>query len=197
MNNKNISSVIDGISDEKKITSVFSDKYREILDDDNSQGGRIFDSTADVNFSNNFHVYFISSNIDDSILKLKNGVGFDLIHANHLKFSGPQFRALIGRFFTICMSHSYVPKLMIQGVIKPVLKGNSICKAKSENYRAVMNSSMFLKMLEYCLLLNLSQKLKTTPLLFGFREGSIGIVQIRLLRRNYIMYITCHQVKHH
>ena len=75
-----------------------------------------------MNFSNNFHVYSISSNIDDGILKLKTGVVFDLIHANHLEFSGPQLRALIWRFFTICMSHSYVPKLMIQGSYKAGFK---------------------------------------------------------------------------
>ena len=60
----------------------------------------------------------ISSNIDDSILGLKAGVAFGLIHANPFKLSGPQ---LIWRFFAICMSHSYLPKLIIQ-----VLKGNSI-----------------------------------------------------------------------
>ena len=41
MNNKNISSIIYGISDEKKITNVFSDKYREILNE-NSQGEEDF-----------------------------------------------------------------------------------------------------------------------------------------------------------
>ena len=39
MNSTNISSVIDDIGDEKKMTSVFSDKHGEILDDDNIQGG--------------------------------------------------------------------------------------------------------------------------------------------------------------
>ena len=62
----------------------------------------------------------------------KSGVGFDLIHANRLKFSGPQFREMIGRYFTICMSHSYVPNLLIQEVINPDLKDNKICKAKSK-----------------------------------------------------------------
>ena len=113
---------------------------------------------------------------------------FDLIHANHLQFSGPQLRALIERFFTICMLHPCVPKLMMQGVIKTVLKGNSICKANSENYRAVMNSSIFLKMLEYCLLPTLSKKLQITPLQFGFKEGSNCDWAIAMVKETIFRY---------
>ena len=85
----NISNVIYGISDEKKITSVFSDigKYLMMII---IRGGRVFNFTANVYFSNNLHVYFISSNIDGSILKLKTGVGFKLIYVDQLKFSVPQ-----------------------------------------------------------------------------------------------------------
>ena len=86
------------------------------------------------------------------------------------------------------MSHSRVPKLMIQGVIKPVLKGNSISKAKCENSRAVMNSSMLLDMLEYCLLLTISQNLKITPLQYGFREGSNCVSAIAIVKKTILRY---------
>ena len=52
-----------------------------------------------------------------------------------------------------------------------------------------MNSSMFLKMLEYCLLPTRSQKFKITPLQSGFREGSNCDSAIAMVKETILRYI--------
>ena len=41
------------------------------------------------------------------------------------------------------MSHCFVPCAMLKGEIRPVFKAGKTSKTDSDNYRPVMNSSMF------------------------------------------------------
>ena len=75
----------------------------------------------------------------------------------------------------------------MKGVIKPVLKGNLIYESKSENVRNVMNS-MFLKIMEYCLLPILTQNLKNAPFQLGFREGSNCDSAIAMVKETILRY---------
>ena len=56
--------------------------------------------------------------------------------------------------------------------IKPVLKDGSICRTKYDNYRPVLNSSIFFKLFDYSLGPILKQNLIITPLKFEFITGS-------------------------
>ena len=77
---------------------------------------------------------------------------------------------------------------MLRGHIKPALKDGSICKTKSENYRPVMNSSMFLKLFEYSLVPVLKQNLVINPLQFGFTTGSNCDMAITFLKETILSY---------
>ena len=165
-------STIDGINDPKSINEVFCKKYKNVLDDVNSQSGIIQGSINENDDVQLFYIYFTESKINDSIVKLNNGLGFDMIHSNHIKFSGKKLRAFIGRLLSVCLSHSFIPKSMLDGVIRPGMKDNLICKYLSDNYRPIMNSSIFFKLLEYCLEPPLKRSLSISPLQFGFTEGS-------------------------
>ena len=163
------SNVIDGYTDPVEINKIFSSNYKRILDDQSCYSN--YPSLDNNDYNDWTRIYFQAHNIDESILKLKIGLGFDRIHAYHLKYAGISFRDLLGRFLSSCLLHSYLPSNMTDGVIRPVLKGNS-CKMKSENYRPVMSSSLILKTLEYCLLPTLNKCLEIDSLQFGFQAGS-------------------------
>ena len=70
------------------------------------------------------------------------------------------------------MLHCFVPCTMLKGEIRPVFKAGKTSKTDSENYRPVMNSSVFLKLLEYLILPVLKSNLNLSSRQFGFRPGT-------------------------
>jgi len=141
-----------------------------VLQAGNSRSGVVSDQL--IGDCGIFRIFFELGAIDDSIDRLNDGEGFDSIHSRHLKYSGLAFRSLLSRLYGLMMTHSHVPKQMLKGHIKPVIKDKKICKTASDNYRPIMSSSMFLKVFEYCLLPYLERELKISPLQFGFTSGS-------------------------
>ena len=85
-------------------------------------------------------------------------------------------------------THSFLPKKMLMGQIKPTLKNGSICKTNSENYRPVMNSSMFLKLFEYCLVNPIYSGIDLNPLQFGFTNNSSCSKAITLIKETILYY---------
>jgi len=168
--NTNHAKSIDGFSDENDIASVFELKFRKVLQAENNRSYAVSDELFDD--SGIFHLFFDLDAINGSIDRLKDGGGFDSIHSKHLKYSGVMFRSLLSRLYGAMMTHSYIPKEMLKGHIKPVIKDRKMCKTVSDNYRPVMSSSMFLKIFEYCLLPYLERELRISPLQFGFMPGS-------------------------
>ena len=160
---------IDGATEPSEIINIFNNNYKKILDDAKCHSDYELTSLPDDLFHSK--LYFRPHSINEAIGKLNTGLGFDMVHANHLKYSGKKFRLLLGRFLSTCLQHSFLPHEMLMGVIKPVKKGN-LCKSNSENYRPVMNSCMIMKTLEYCLLPTISSFLNIDSAQFGFQPGS-------------------------
>ena len=176
---------IDGKTDLNDVVNVFSSKYRGIFDDPNSRSTNI----TPVNHGDEpFHYLFLSDCIDNNIAKINTGLGFDMIHSNHIKYSHRGFRNFIARVFTSMVSHSFLPKEMLRGHIKPTLKNGKSCKTNSENYRPVMNSSVFLKLFEYSIIETISKSVKINPLQFGFTENSSCAKAITLLKETLLYY---------
>ena len=110
--NRNNLSCIDGTSDPKIIAEIFDTKYSETLKDPACQ------STSDSNPQNlisegieTCSVPLITlSDINYAIDKINVGLGWDKIHANHLKFSGQIFRNLLCKIYNEFLSHEYLPQ---------------------------------------------------------------------------------------
>ena len=178
---------IDGESDPGKIVDIFDNIYKNILDDstcqiNNDLNGRNRNTTGrGIN-------YIFIKDIEAAIFDLNTGLGWDGIHSNHLKFAGPVFRNILGKLFNLMLSHSYIPVPMIYGEIRPVIKNNSLGKTKSDNYRPVMNSGMFLKTFEYCILTEMQRKLKLSTRQFGFRQHTGCLPAIALVKEIIFKY---------
>ena len=65
---------------------------------------------------------FTSKNRDSDIEKLNIGIGWDIVHSNHTKFSGKLFRSFIRRLFNRFIPHGYVPQQMLSGEFRPIVK---------------------------------------------------------------------------
>ena len=161
---------IDGISDLNEITSHFDNKYKDILDDPRSQGGDVgmFSDPPAASCG----PLISSDNVSAAFSELNVGVGWDGIHSNHVKFSGPKFKFIVSKFFNSILYHGFFPDKMLNGEIRPTIKNKILSKNDSNNYRPVMNSSIFLKSFEYCLLPFISSSLNLSRYQFGFRPNT-------------------------
>ena len=99
--------------------------------------------------------------VQKAIKCLKPVLGFDGIHSFHLKLCPDSFFELISMFFLSYMVHNYIPLDMLKGVITPVIK--------DKNYRPVMSSSIFLKVLEYCIFHKIGHRIHLNERQHGFR----------------------------
>ena len=184
----NKSYCIDGITEIEDIVSVFSNKFQKVLNDPQCQTNSSADNTHCVQNSDAFKHLFFYANLDTAISRLGSGLGWDGIHSFHLKYSGREFRSFLGRIFVKFVSHSYLPKDMLLGEIRPIIKDYSVCKTTSENYRPIMNSSNFLKVFEYCLLPSLTRNLRLNSHQFGFRSETSTINAVSVLKETIHNY---------
>ena len=181
-------SYIDGKSNFKEIVSIFDMKYNSILNDASCQTNGIRFSSSE-NWQYNETVPLITLNgINDSVFNLNVGMGWDRIHSNHLKYSGPVFRNFLCKLFNKFLSHQFVPRQMLGGQIRPILKNNCGSKTDSSNYRPVMNSSSLLKIFEYCLKPFLSKHLNLDSRQFGFRNNTSCPSVVSILKETVMGY---------
>ena len=68
--------------------------------------------------------------------------------------------------------HSYVPRFLLKGEIRPILKNEKTSKTDSDNYRPIMNFLSLLKFLEYLTLSSLNRNLSVSARQFGFRQNT-------------------------
>ena len=85
-------------------------------------------------------------------LLLNPGTGFESVHTSHVKKSKRCYRNLLCKFNNKLISHTYIPHSLLKGHVRPTVKNSSGNKIDSKNYRPVMNSPNFLKVIEYLLL---------------------------------------------
>ena len=191
--NSNLLAYIDGKSDPKKIAKLFDSKYKNILNDPASCVSSDVNSlpVQDTNIDEELSVQLISMNdVIKAIDKINLGLGWDKIHANHLKFAGPIFKNLLCKLFNKFLSHKFVPRTMIEGEIRPIFKNNCTSKTDSSNYRPVMNSSNILKVFENCIQPYLSNHLKLSNLQFGYRNNTSCNLAVTVLNETVENYIS-------
>ena len=71
----------------------------------------------------------------------------------------------------------------------PILNDNKINKSVSANYRPVINTSIFLEKLEYCMFPILESRIGVNPRQFGSRQNTVGNNVIALLKELFTCII--------
>ena len=163
---------IDGESDPQVVANYFSSKYKIIFD--NNKNG--ISSAEKVNldlpkYERNYNSGRISqSKVRDAIKQLKCTIGDDMIHSNHLKFCSDLYIKVLTQLLPSFVIHGYIPEDMLEGTITPTIKDRFGYLGDSGNYRPVMSSSVFLKILEYCILFEIKPLVKLNDRQHGYRE---------------------------
>ena len=182
-------SIIDGKTNNKEIADLFSNKYKSILDNNECQSKPLaLDMKLEALQMPIIKNKIFEQDIYDAITNLNIGLGYDLIHSNHLKFAGFTFYKFISRLFSAFISHSHVPYSVMYGEIRPIIKDKFKDKHSSDNYRPIMNSSNLLKVLEYCLLVKFEKFLKLNPRQFGFRKQTSCLMATTILKETIMHY---------
>ena len=175
--NKLTATKIDGFKESKDIVNVFHDKFKAIT---GSLDGEL---PVRATFSPNllFRSRFMAKHVMSALSQLKVGIGYDGIHSNHLKFTSPVIVHYIARFINTCFIHNHFPENMLSGVIRPVVKDKCGDIESSINYREVMISCNFFKLVEY-LILPYIKKVSLNPYQFAYRNNSSTILANSILR---------------
>jgi hypothetical protein len=187
------STCIDGLQDPLDIANLFSEKYKSILDDPSCQ---IKPKNFDLKyFLLDFNTYLPNDkitiqDIDNAIDKLSTGIGWDYVHSNHIKHIGKNGRKFLSRLFSSFITHNYIPKDLLIGQIRPLVKDRLKDLTLSGNYRPIMNSSNLLKIFEYCILFKLEKKIKLSPRQLGFIKKTSCLMASSILRETAFNYTT-------
>ena len=186
-NNVSLPMKIDGCCNKEEIVNIFSAKYKDILNkNENIQNMKA------VNISEKKKVEillrFSVSDISKCILMLKDNIGFDKIHSNHLKIQSHVFNELLANLFTSFLMHSYLPSEMIYGIITPIIKDKFGDVADSENYRPIMSSSVMLKLFEYCILTKIEPFITLNDRQHGFRKKYSTTTACFALKETVMLY---------
>jgi hypothetical protein len=179
--NKTNVNEIDGLKENDKIASLFHDKFKAVTGTCDTGDNLNYVFKPNVHFSKRLSTRAIK----DAICNIKTGVGFDGIHSNHLKFSSPIMIFIFSKFINSCLIHNYVPPVMLAGVIRPCIKSKSGNLRSSINYREVMISCNFFKLLEYCLLPSI-KGIKLSPCQFGYRPDTSTMLANALLKETIL-----------
>ena len=110
--------------------------------------------------------------VKDAIRNLKPYNGIDDIGSQHLKNATNNFYKLLTLSFNACLWHTYLPQGICNGIMVPLLKGKFKDPSKLDNYRPIIKSSIFLKVLEYLLLPKISRYFKSNDRQHGFKKSS-------------------------
>lgn len=176
---------IDGIKGCNSIADLFYNKFSAISGNE--------DNGYKLNYrysGNNVLVNKFSMNVVKSAIgNLNTGIGFDCIHSNHLKFLSSCNIMFLTMFFNSCLIHNYVPKKMLEGVIRPIPKDRLGNMRSSVNYREVMVSSNIFKVFEYCLLPQLKKYIKLSCHQFGYRQQTSTLMATALLKETVNRYL--------
>ena len=183
---------IDGKCTHKDIANMFSDKYQSIFNKKNKQE-KIVNS---VNMSEKKRVKilltFSKNDVKKCIQSLRETIGFDKIHSKHLKFNSDSLQEFIAKLFSSFIIHNFLPSDMIKGIITPIVKNKLGNLCSSDNYRPIMNSSVFLKLFEYCLLLKIDPYISLNDRQHGFRKTYSTATAHFMLRETVLNYTQSH-----
>jgi hypothetical protein len=177
--NKNIR--IDGINDKREIVEIFSNKFKDIFNNNECQS-----DDDNVNFEytpiKKSVRYFETSLIKTAIIQLKITIGQDNIHAYHLKYAPQNLHKMLSNFFSTCYRHSHTPRKLISGVINPLIKNYNGDIEDSKNYRPIIASSVLLKILELLIKNKMDHLFNTNHRQFAYKKNASTLLAHLMLK---------------
>ena len=176
----NISSRINGETDEKKIANEFATYFESVY---SGSDGPVY-SQLKQKFEQEYNQYFVE-HINDDISpfyaswsdmieiakKIEIGkASFGMLRPEHFIFGSPHLLRHFQILFNGMLQHSYVPSEFLKGVITPIVKDSQGDITTPSNYRGITLSCLPAKLFECLIQSKTSHLLGTDDLQFGFKS---------------------------
>ena len=186
-NKQSLKSVeIDGFRDDGQISELFKTKFSSIT---GSTNGNHEEYSHSFNSQMQCSSLISKPSLESIVKNLKPALGFDGIHASHIKHLDSHNLFYVLKFLNICLTAAYVPRKMLRGVIRPIPKDRFGDIGSSDNYREIMISSVMFKLLEYCILPVIKENINLSTCQFGYREQTSTMLAVTLLKETIRSYI--------
>src|SRR5215469_10441436 len=183
----NLPSIIDNEVDEQIVVEKFSKIYKSVLDDEHCQceNGH---TLQPVQWHDAFYL-FNTEEARNIVSNLKPTLGPDLIHLYHLKHGTDRLLRLVTKLLNSCEMHNFFPSEMLKGLINPIIKDEKKDLSDINNYRPIMASSVFLRILESLILYRLQRYCNVNDRQHGFRTGHSTSSAIYVLKETISSYL--------
>jgi len=150
---------VDGLVDSSDIAEHFKNKFSSLAttcgSDDNIKNANVI---GDIHASvyDDISIQGLLFNVEDvdtaifSHLQRGKAPELDSLSLEHFIHAHPLVITHLNKLFNLLIRHGYVPNLLGEGVIVPLLKDKNGDISSSENYRAITINSVLAKIFETC-----------------------------------------------
>ncbi|XP_045455984.1 uncharacterized protein LOC123665768 [Melitaea cinxia] len=113
---------------------------------------------------------FSAKQVEAVIKKMNRGrsPGHDGLSIEHLKHAGNHLYSVLAMFFSLCITHSYLPADMMKTVVVPLVKNKTGDISDKNNYRPICLATVLAKVLDSLIDQNLDRYLNIHDAQFGF-----------------------------
>lgn len=136
------------------------------------------------------HTRFTTKDVGKVILSMSRGKspGHDNLSIEHLKYAGDHLPRVLALFYTLCISHSYLPADMMKTVVVPIVKSKTGNISDMNNYRPISLATVMAKVLDSLLNAQLDKYLNIHDNQFGFKAGLSTEAAILCLKQTVRYY---------
>lgn len=116
-------------------------------------------------------IIFTAMDVRNAIKSITKGKspGFDGLSIEHLQNAGPHIARVLAMFYSLCISHSYLPPDLMRTVVVPVVKNKTGDMSDTNNYRPISLATVAAKVFDALLNVQLGKHLSLHNNQFGFR----------------------------
>jgi hypothetical protein len=189
---RNMPNKVEDAIGEEKILNLWKMHFSSLLNSVNCTKNRsVVESKLSLNKSWDMNPVS-TDEIVTSMEKLSKGkaCGPDKIPSEAWMYAPKNLLKALSRLFTMCLSHSYIPELIMAVDIMPLIKNRQKDASDIGNYRPIAIATSVSKILEHVVLNRLHSFLYTTDCQFGFKPNHSTDQCIYVLKETVNYYIS-------
>ena len=177
INNTQPTSTVDGVTGRENISNQFKNVYQKIYNTHNSHNKVLELLQSTNNKISDLDLPYIEKITEPLVFqvisKLQSGKSdVEFNWGSDALLHGGQILAFhFKNLFRACLIHGHIPEMFSYCSLLPLVKNTKKSKNTSENYRLIAISSLFLKLLDYVILLVCNDSFLSSHMQFGFEKG--------------------------
>ena len=164
--------MVDDVVGEEAIANMWKEHYCKLLNSNKDVSCRNKVVKTIKNMSECVDVNIDISDVVLALKQLKLGktVGIDNLQAEHFMYADKAILCLIAMIINCMILHCYMPDLLMETIIIPIVKDKKKLITDKNNYRPVAITTVFSKMFEMIVLSRYEYMLLTHDNQFGFKS---------------------------